>query len=179
MLAMSRNGVSLPYGTVLETPPDTAVAVEDPMEAIQAISDGRWIVLPNQLQEEDPEEAQRIDAIGNFLDIASTATYANWGTKQLESGLLVSTERDETEPKTGGVAVVCSTKSSVVQLASVLQCMAIPSTVTESGIILQGSEEDASPPLATALVLPFDLVLWKTASLVYGHEDEIFGTDWE
>jgi hypothetical protein len=169
LLALSRNGVSFPYGNLVSIPGETAVAVKDPMQAMQTLSEGKWVVLFNEWQGDD------MKATGEFLDIASTATCGDWGSTELEAGLLLRTASEEEKPATGGVAVVCSTKSSVVQLASILRCMqsGMSTSVTESGIILQGSSDASSSPLSTALILPFDLMLWKTAySLVYGKDEQ-------
>jgi hypothetical protein len=154
------------------------------MKAMQTLSEGKWIILSGE--EEEPgskAEVLRIEAIDKFLDIASAATAGNWGsTSEMESGLLLRvdvTSEDESSTA-GGVAVVCSTKSVVVGLASILQVMQSGlSTSTESGIILQGSSDGSSPSLPTALILSFDVGLWKAAVLVYGEHELYSNNEWE
>jgi hypothetical protein len=167
-------------------PSDGGPAVADPMKAMQTLSEGKWIILSGE--EEEPgskEEVLRIEAIDKFLDIASTATAGNWGsTSEMESGLLlradVTTSSEDESSTAGGVAVVCSTKSVVVGLASILQVMQSGlSTSTESGIILQGSSDGSSPSLPTALILSFDVGLWKAAVLVYGEHELYSNNEWE
>jgi hypothetical protein len=171
-IALSRNGLSFPFGTLVAMPTDNAVAVPDPMRALETLTDGRWVVLCNEAEGVDSDkDALKMEAIGTFLGIASIA----WGVQNLDSGLVLRTaSQDEdkaADSPPGGVAVVCSTKSSVMQLASILQCFQSGTTsATESGILIQGSAETSEPFLPTALILPFDVMLWKAALLVYGVE---------
>lgn len=177
-LALSKNSLSLPFGNVMTMPKDNVVAVGDPMEAMRILGDGRWILLENEERELDPDKLpMRMDAISSFLDIASTASTGQWGIpltqEKGKSSLLFKTERDaKGADDRGGVAVLCPNKSFLVQLASVFQCFQTVSTtsMTESGIIIQGGPEVYVPSLPTAVVLPFDLLLWKTAMFVYGQE---------
>lgn len=172
-IALSRNGLSFPFGTLIAMPTDNAVAVPDPMRALETLTDGRWVVFCNEAEGVDSDrDALKMEAIGTFLGIASTA----WGVQTLDSGLVLRTAsqediKAEKDSASGGVAVVCSTKSSVMQLASILQCFQSGTTsATESGILIQGSAETSEPFLPTALILPFDVMLWKAALLVYGVE---------
>lgn len=178
-LASSRSGLSLPFGNIMPIPRDNSVAVGDPMMAMRILGDGKWIVLENEERELDPDkESLRMDAISSFLDIASTASTGQWEVSaprnENVSGLIVQSKKavgDTTER--GGVAVHCPTKSFLVQLALVLQCLKSVSTatMTESGIIIQGGSAVYVPSLPTAVLLPFDLLLWKTAMLVFGQDN--------
>ena len=170
-LALSRNGVSFPFGTFVKMPDDATVAVSDPIEAMESLSKGKWVVLFNE--GDNSEEALRIDAIGNFLDIASTTACGDWETSELGSGLLLRTDDRYQSSENGGVAVVCSSPSAVVMLASELQRMqpGTSTSVTESGIIVRSSSVESSSTLPTALILPFDITLWKAAHLVYGLDE--------
>lgn len=181
-LASSRCGLSLPFGHSISIPRDNAVAVGDPMAAMRILGEGKWILLENAEKELDPDkESFRVDAISSFLDIASTATSGPWGQSLPSSaidsdlGLLIQSETDsksDCDLKRGGVAVHCPTKSFLVHLASAIQCFQSVSTttMTESGIIIQGGNVVNVPSLPTAIALPFDVRLWKTAMLVYGQE---------
>lgn len=175
LLALSRNGVSYPYGNLVYVPNDAAVVVEDPMQAVQTLLEGKWVVLMNDEKGGEPDGALRMKAVGEFLDIAAMAVGGDWGsTSEFESGLLFRKDSKEEKSKTGGVAIGCSTKSSLMQLASVLRCLQMSgtsTTKTDSGIMLSGSGPSSSS-FSTALVLPFDAILWKTASLVNGADEQ-------
>jgi hypothetical protein len=182
LVALSRNSLSMPFGILESMPSDGGPAVADPMKAMQTLSEGKWIILSGE--EEEPgskAEILRIEAIDKFLDIASAAKAGNWGsTSEMEGGLLLRADvpsEDESSITAGGVAVVCSTKSVVVGLASILQVMQSGLSIsTESGIILQGSSDGSSSSLPTALILSFDVGLWKAAVLVYG-EHELYSNN--
>lgn len=180
-LASSKHGLSLPFGTSIPMNPDSTLAVRDPEAALRVLGAGKWLLLENHVRELDPDkESSRIDAISSFLDIASTASSGPWELSVSENGkdrgLILQNEKGSSlATKTnnnGGVAVHCPTKSFFVRLASAIQCIQSVSTttMTESGIIIQGGDVIYSPSLPMAIALPFDVLLWKTAMLVYGQE---------
>lgn len=179
-LASSRSGLSLPFGNIFLMPNDNAVAVGDPMMAMRLLGEGKWIVLQNDGQLDPDKESLRMNAISGFLDIASTASAGEWGASVMQTGndndnelvLQRGKATGSAQQESGGVAVHCPTKSFLLQLASVLRCFQSVSTttMTDSGIIIQGGSEVYVPSLPTAVILPFDLQLWKTAMLVYGGE---------
>ena len=178
-VALSRNGLSLPFGSVLLMPSDNAIAVSHPVDAMRILGDGRWILLENEACGADPDkEPLRVDAVAGFLDIAATASTGKWGFSAgqdvgedvrliLKGDVPVTQEH----PLRGGVAVSCSTKSFLVQFASVLKSFqsASSSTMTDSGIVIHRVSDSSSPMLPTALILPFDMSLWKAATMMYGH----------
>jgi hypothetical protein len=166
-IALSRGGLSFPFGELvaLEGP----MGVADPITAMETLSAGQWIVLYNK-EEETEDEDSRIAAVGGFVEIAS----GDWRTTtQLESGLLLQTGSNE-ENNMGGVAVQCPTKSSIMRLASMIESVISGKsmTATESGILIHEETGEASP-LPFALMLPFDVSLWKTALEVYGKQEEV------
>jgi hypothetical protein len=81
-------------------------------------------------------------------------------------------DEDGTPLLFGGVAVKCSTRSSVMKLATTLQLMKPGgmTSMTESGILIQNSSESAAS-VSTAVVLPLDIDIWQTALMVFGAED--------
>jgi hypothetical protein len=168
-IAVSRCGLSFPFGELVAM--EGSMAVADPITAIETLSTGKWIVLYNK-EEEIEDENSRIAAVGGFVEIAS----GDWRTTtQLESGLLLQTgSNGEEENSKGGIAVQCSTKSSIVRLASMIESVASGKsmTATESGILIQNETGETSP-LPFALMLPFDVSLWKTALEVYGKQEEV------
>lgn len=164
-IALSHEGISFPFGEFLL--PNGSVAVTDPLRAMEVLSEGKWAILG--ANEANSGENEPFDAaeVGNFLEIVSTATHS---TTQSESGLVLKVEnnyadamiRDEEK---GGIAVFCSTKSSIVELASVVQSLQSgkSTTFTESGILIQTTGTEKLPYLSIALMLPFDVSLVETA----------------
>ena len=179
-LASSRHGLSLPFGTSISMNRDSSIAVRDPEAALRTLGEGKWILLENDVRELDPnKESARIDAISSFLEIASTAASGPWELSTTQKGndrnLILRNEKQPSlaiKTSNGGVAVHCPTKSFFVRLASAIQYFQSVSTttMTASGIIIQGGNVTYVPSLPMAIALPFDTLLWKTAMLVYGQE---------
>lgn len=177
LFSCSNQGLSTPFGNVLSAPSDATMPVEDPIQAIEQISCGKWLILEtNEGRIDEKVESLRIDAVGNFLDIVSTSSDVNiWSPSPETSGLVLpTTDSEQQESNTsnfGGVGVACSTKSEVMKLASKLQLKrgGASESVTESGIIIQSSSE-VSTAVATAVVLPFAIDLWQVATLVFGDD---------
>jgi len=188
IFSLSSQGLSTPFGSLISTPSDATVPAIDPIQAIQMITDGKWLLLGKKEGEEDDlgdlVESMRIESVGNFLDIVSTAAAPELGITLSETKRLVlpkpkrSTQTTSNLQQEGellrncGVAVTCSTKSAILKLAFKLQLMMKPGTmnsVTDSGIILETNVEKSSPTatLATAVVIPFDVNLWKIGTLMF------------
>jgi hypothetical protein len=179
ILSATGDGLSVPFGSVLPLPSDPALVVDDPMQAIQIISGGRWLVLGNEDENVDYEqESRRLDAVGNFLEIASTASGAGgWGASAETKGLVLPTRPAQTKGMpsvqgVGGVAMKCYTKSALMKFASAIRLMkpGIMTSITNSGIVLQ-STDHGSPSISTAIILPFDVGMWEASVLVFGKED--------
>lgn len=187
IFSLSSQGLSTPFGSLVSTPSDATVPVKDPIQAIQMITNGKWLLLGKKEGEEDDlgdhVESMRIESVGNFLDIVSTAAAPELGTTLSETkGLVLPKRATQTTSnlqqegeilRIGGVAVTCSTKSAILKLAFKLQLMMKPgamNSVTDSGIILETNVEESSPiaTLATAVVIPFDVHLWKIGTLMFG-----------
>ena len=173
LVVSSHEGISsFPCGKIFEMPKDSDMVLADPMSAIEIISQGNWAVLVDEKSGIDSDsEVNRIDSIASFLDLAVAAT---GGPILVDgSGLLLKSSEYKDTTVIGGVAVRCSNKAMVIRVASVvqdIQASSSMSTETESGILIQStSDSDRSlPSLQTALLLPFDVVMWKTALLIYG-----------
>lgn len=169
----SSRGLSTPFGNVLSAPSDVAMPVEDPIQAIELISVGKWLLLEKG-RIDDQEGSLRIDAVGNFVDVICSSS-ENWDSSPQKSGLVLprtGTEQKESNTSNlGGVAIACDTKSEVMKLASILQLNkgGITKSFTESGIILQSSTE-ASATVPTAVILPFAIDSWQIATFIFGKD---------
>lgn len=173
IFSCSNQGLSTAFGSVLSAPSDATMPVEDPIQAIEQISSGKWLLLEtNEGRTDDQVETLRIDAVGNFLDIVSSNSNI-WNSSSESGGLVLpSTGAEDQESDTsnfGGVGVTCNSKSEVMKLASTLQMRqgGSSNSVTDSGIILS---TEGSNSIATAVVLPFAIDLWQVATLVFGDE---------
>lgn len=177
LFSCSNQGLSTPFGSVLSAPSDATMPVEDPIQAIEQISCGKWLLLEtDERRIDDQVESLRIDAVGNFLDIVSSSSDVNaWSSSPEASGLVLPvTDAEQQECNAsnfGGVGVACSTTSEIMKLASKLQLTkgGGMESVTESGIILQSST-DTSSSVPNAVVLPFAIDLWQVATLVFGDD---------
>jgi hypothetical protein len=174
LVVSSHEGMSsFPCGKIFEMPKDSDMVLADPMSAIETISKGNWAVLVDEKSGIDSNsEVNRVDSIASFLNLAAAAATGGPSLLDGSSGLLLKSLENEDMTEIGGVAVSCSNKAMVVQLAYVVQDIQAGSNMasTESGILIQGtSDSDSSlPSLQTALLLPFDVAMWKTALLIYG-----------
>merc|ERR1712071_89969 len=78
----------------------------------------------------------------------------------------------------GGVAISCKTNSDIVNAGTCIELMSAMNRKfksTESGILLHESNDDNirngdqnSQSIRFAVLLPFDIMLWRTASFIFG-----------
>ena len=73
-IALSRTGLSFPFGELVESSDDGSVAVADPIKAMEVLASKKWVILCQNNDNDVDEESSRITAVGGFLDIASTVT---------------------------------------------------------------------------------------------------------
>lgn len=179
ILSATGDGLSVPFGSFLPFPSNAVVVVEDPIQAIQIISGGKWLVLGNEGDNVDhDEESKRLDGIRNFMEIACTASGAGaWGSSVDSKGLVLPTSPFETKGESstygvGGVAIKCYSTSALMKLASAIHLMrpGLMTSVTNSGIVIQNTD-DPPPSLSTAIILPFDVEMWEASILVFPKED--------
>lgn len=150
----------------------------DPLPALDTVSNGGWAFVDT---DEASNEESRQEAMCNLVSLLSSSGISSGASLQLGSGLLLDSGKSgnlRVSPYANdgkaGLAVTCRTTSDVVKMASVLQVsLSGGVTSTDSGILLQSDSMDASntePTLSSALVLPFEIPLWKAASYVLGKE---------
>jgi hypothetical protein len=158
-----------------------AVNLVHPIPAMICLERGGWVVLdPSKIA----EETDRMDSVTHIVNLLSGSlpsslqlTTAN----KCESSWITSGETDNLGGRTsgggGGIAIVCSSNQDVFNFAHLIESLRSQNdssvTVQESGILTVSSSQKyqlqadvkVTTRLATALVLPFDLVLWETLSL--------------
>lgn len=155
----------------------------DPLSAIKITSAGQWLFVDNTDGSDEKEKIlwleKQVAGLVNFLTSARTAPVMS----SQHSGLLLPSVSDESleTVMTGGVSILCRTRTAFVQLNSALeQSMgsAMITRTTESGILVTveaplGAETNL-PVLRTALVLPFDLRIWETARDIQGRDEDLY-----
>lgn len=155
------------------------VNLVQPIPAMICLNRGGWVVLdPSKIA----EESNRMESVTHIVNLLSGSLPSSLqvGTaKEFESSWLISEETDNLGGGTsgGGIAVVCSSNQDVFNFAHLIESLRSQNdssiTARASGILtVSSSQKHPSPAdvkvtkrLATALVLPFDLVLWETLSL--------------
>lgn len=155
-------GHSFPMGKILSCKPDTVL---DPMLALDTVSKGGWVVVDSDDEADEAvlRKAQQVSSLLQFLSSASTSSSTG------PDSLFLPGISESIATTRGGIAICCSTKNFLLQTATALQqlrCADMITTSTESGIILStgmSARPAGSQPLKAALVLPFDLQLWKIA----------------
>ena len=178
-LASEEGTTSRPFGSII-TPstsasssssrggadPSTMLAVEDPMAALDILSNGHWVVLDTPpTQHHDPTTLDRIRTVGNFLDLLSasgcrmSSSSARTKEEQEERNIGLFLPRTQTHTtanqssktntnqhqQDAGVAVVCQTKAEIMELATIVQLL--QQTITSldgSGILLPNSTSDST-----------------------------------
>jgi len=157
---------SIQYGMIVTVDGDSFV---DPIPALETSSNGGWVLVDPEGSDEQAKE--RHEAISNLVNFIAGGLSLGNGSFLLGA----DTAEDVAEEMTysndnGGIAVVCRTKSDLVQAANTLQSISSgPLTATESGILLKADPLDSSSAkesLQSALVLPFDVPLWKAAIII-------------
>lgn len=140
----------------------------DPVAAMETNSKGGWILVDSKHISDNDVRISGINTLVELLVAGSAGGSA---------GVLLLGEPKK-EPssisETGGIAWTCPTKADVFHAATILQSLQSSSTTTASGILVprSSSETNDNLRLHSAVVLPFDELLWATALAVFrGDED--------
>jgi hypothetical protein len=156
---------TISYGTVVSI---DGVSFVDPIPALESISNGGWAFVDSQLGGSD-KVAERHDAISNLVDFivgGLTLDLFSLGNKESSGDCDLPLEN---KTNRGGIAIACQTKADLAQAANCFQSIGSGSvTATESGILIKSEESSSADnnALQSALVLPFDISLWKQAAII-------------
>jgi hypothetical protein len=152
---------SIPIGKVISCDYNEVI---DPLLSLETTRDGGWLFVDGDISKE--KEAvdwleKEVSGLVAFLISVTPSTDIS-----LHSGLWIPT-LSSTSNTPGGLAVSCRNKSALLQNNAALeQSMGTTmiTTSTDSGILLPTGMPDnrSCEHLRTALVLPFDVVLWET-----------------
>jgi len=155
---------------------------------LEAVTNGAWVVL--DVDESNVAESDGFGTVSSLVEfVASGATSDSpllfgGGGSLLSGGEAQTAESFSGEGSIGGVALTCESNDDVVKASSLLKSALYGGGLitTDSGILLQKSESDCDESndttkekskeiLQSAVVLPFDAQLWKTAAFVFGNPD--------
>lgn len=138
----------------------------DPLAALETTGDGGWLLVDSKSYDTETIDwlARQVSGLVAFLLSATSASDASH-----TSGLLIPTTISTGSLPSGGVAIACKNKAAFLETNVALEQSLgarMITTSTESGIVLPTGMPDSRPgedaPLRTALVLPFDVMLWET-----------------
>lgn len=161
--------LSLQYGTTLTIDGDSFV---DPIPALETMSNGGWVLVDSEGGDDKFEERQ--EAISNLVNFVSGGL--SLGSDSFSLGADVYSPSDDASSYNNekkGIAVACQTKADLLQTTNTLQTIDTGAlTTTESGILLkidpaeESSSSTGTGSFQSALVLPFDISLWKATVLI-------------
>lgn len=162
---------SFPIGRVVSCDDDEDTSFIDPILALDVTSRGDWLFIDyeKQLSNEDDATFWVEEKIGSLVEFLSStsSSFTKSDSPPLPSGLLVPGA--SSQDTSGGLAIRCPNKQTLVQVDATFarSLYATMTTVTESGILVPTGISDTSTgtisSIATALVLPFEVLLWKSA----------------
>lgn len=166
----------------------------DPLSVLDGVSKREWVlldVLEEHLSNGSGGGGSGTEAIFNMLELVSNGVkfvasmnlvdgsidMDEDGTKNDKQVVLLPSGRSA-----GGIGITCSSPSSVMEMAAIIQSLSPGSKgykTTQSGILVQSvegassssigtrKEESSNSPMVNyAIVMPFDVSLWKTASFL-------------
>lgn len=177
--------------TVSEKQTDSAIGTSsssiDPVLALDVVIDRKqWLLIDSNHRIDLEESALKFKGrVASLLQFVSASTRSSAASDRVafsSSGLIFpglagsSTENSVSGSKTGGVAIACPDQNTFIKMDSLLaefRSSLQTTTTTESGLLVpsqspadtetSGTLHDAASLPATALVLPLDLRVWKTA----------------
>lgn len=166
---MNSEGIMMPLGSAINVNDDGGNGVVnvnvDPMPVLEAVSRGEWVLL-------DIDENVDSGSISNLAELVSTCSI---------SGGMFGLMGSNSEVSSRGMAFSCQTQSSIVEMGALIHSLSGNKgyKTTESGILVQSldNNEDrvtggGNASLEYAIVMPFDALLWKTTSFVFGNLDD-------
>lgn len=135
----------------------------DPLSAIDTVSRGGWVLIDSDARQDDLERQEGVQSLLQLLLLAGGS-----------SSSLSGDDDDDDGSDGGGVAWTCWTKSDILHAGTAIASLESVES-TSSGILLSSSDSaTSSSAVQCALMLPFDEVVWKTATLLFRPEEEEF-----
>jgi hypothetical protein len=172
----------IPMGKCIEIVKDRDGVVNsnvNPMPILEIVSDGKWVLLDSEENVDKESICSLVEFIVNGVD-----AFGKFSLGGSDDGSLPSSNLSNPN---GGIGIACNDDGNVVEMAALLRSLnGSKIETTDSGILLQSSsdnsgtdqngEEDeelsSKSGVAYAIVMPFDAMLWKTASFLFGADEE-------
>lgn len=171
MYEINEGGIMLPVGKGVKIEMDENGGInvnKDPLPVLDAVSKGEWVILDDHTEGDNA-------SISNLVELVSSgAGVFNMGT----------TNADESPLSPGGLGLSCSTQARVMEMGALIQSVSGGKgfETTESGILVQSTENSSNSnggvsrdgnAIEYAIAMPFDAMLWKTSSLIFGSMQEV------
>ena len=182
-IVMESSQTSSSWGKILplETSAQCIPMLPDPLPAMDIISQGKWIILDTTRGWKKVEEEERLSFLLPLAELIS-------------SGAIPSTGGEGNGGGGGGIGLTCHTKNEVVKVAMWIQSItnnrstgqkSVRTKTLENGLVIPDSDDfDASAAsdelkfgrndsqgLQYAIVVPYDVGLLKTASMLLSNSD--------
>ena len=139
----------------------------NPLGSLDLYNRGDWILF--ECNDVESEELNVwVAQISSLLQLLPATAAPQSRRTESPSGLILSsiTEGDDDglTQKKGGVGICCATREAVFLVDTLLEQVMSSAGSTESansGILLLADVNDVTIPMTSALILPFDLNLWR------------------
>lgn len=180
LFEMNSEGVMIPIGHVVNVKDENGNGVininVDPMPILETVSRGEWVLL-------DVNENVDSGSISSLVElVSSTSTAGVFGGLAASAGELSLSSSPSASSSPGGIGFSCQSEASVVEIGGLIKSFSGNKVYerTKSGILVQSLDEGednnertndfggGGAPLEYAIVMPFDAMLWKTSSFVFG-----------
>lgn len=139
----------------------------NPLDSLDLYNRGDWILFEYSHVAFDSDGLNAwVEQIGSLLQLLPATAAPQ--SMEAPSGLILPSiskgEDDEVGDKKGGVGICCPTRQAVFRVDALLEQAMSSAGVkesAESGILLLADANDVTIPITSALILPFDLNLWR------------------
>jgi hypothetical protein len=172
-IIMESSQTSSSWGKILplETSAQSIPMLPDPLPAMDIISQGKWIILDTTRGWKKVEEEERLSFLLPLAELISSGAIPATGGKGNGGG--------------GGIGLTCHTKNEVVKVAMWIQSItnnrsgqkSVRTKTLENGLVIPDDDDfdasvafDSSQGLQYAIVVPYDVGLLKTASMLLSNE---------
>mmetsp|Transcript_5083 Transcript_5083/g.7162 ORF Transcript_5083/g.7162 Transcript_5083/m.7162 type:complete len:344 (-) Transcript_5083:17-1048(-) len=173
--------VMIPMGKCIKIAKDRDGVVNsnvNPMPILEIVSSGKWVLLDSEENVDKESICSLVEFIVNGVDTFGKISLGGSDESSLPSS-------DLSNPN-GGIGIACNDDGNVVEMAALLRSLSGNKIeTTDSGILLQSSSDNSGTDqdgedeelsskagVGYAIVMPFDAMLWKTASFLFGADEE-------
>uniref|UniRef100_A0A7S4JRR4 Uncharacterized protein n=1 Tax=Odontella aurita TaxID=265563 RepID=A0A7S4JRR4_9STRA len=150
----------------------------DPIPAMDCMSLGGWTLVDSSDIKDDEKKQEAVDGLVEFLSASATPGVGLMVGSEARAVQGYGRNKDDEKEACGGIVLCCHSKRDLLNSGALFQSSQAGSyTETDSGILVQ-TENAAdvaddnivadAPAFKSAVAIPFDVNMWKTASFVFG-----------